>query len=61
MVVAKTNKILHTPGLDKCWTDLKIKFYHEAPLKYSESNYTKINTPQNIDFDGELSVEANAI
>ena len=24
-------------------------------------NYTKINTPQNIDFDGELSVEANSI
>ena len=47
--------------LDKCWADLKIKFDHEAPLNYSEFNYTKINTPQNIDFDGELSVEANAI
>ena len=47
--------------LDKYWADLKIKFFHEAPLNYSEFNYTKINTPQNIDFDGELSVEANAI
>ena len=47
--------------LDKCWADLKIKFDDEAPLNYSEFNYTKINTPQNIDFDGELSVEANEI
>ena len=41
--------------------DLKIKFYYEAPLNYSEFNYTKIKKSQNIDFDGELSVEANAI
>ena len=47
--------------LDKCWADLKIKFYHETPLNYSEFNYTKINTHKNIDFDDELGVEANAI
>ena len=47
--------------LDKCWADLKIKFEHGASLNYSEINYTKINAPQNIDFDSELSVEANAI
>ena len=46
--------------LDKCWADLKIKFDHEARLNCSELSYTKINTPRNIDFDGELSVEANA-
>ena len=33
------------------------KLDREAPLNYSEFSYTKINTPQNIDFDGELSVE----
>ena len=47
--------------LDKCWADLKIKFDHEAPLNYSELNYTKINTPQNTDFYGEQIVKANAI
>ena len=47
--------------LDKCWAKPKIKFYHEAPLNYSEFNYTKINKSQNIDFDGELNVEENAI
>ena len=30
-------------------------------LNYSEINYTKINKSQNIDFEGKLSVEANAI
>ena len=47
--------------LNKCLADLKIKFGFEAPLSYSEFNYTKISTPENIDVDGELSVEANAI
>ena len=47
--------------LDKCWTDLKIKFDHEAPLHYSEFKYTKVSKSKNIDFDGELSVEAYAI
>ena len=42
-------------------SDLEIKFYYKAPLNYSAFKYTKINTPQNIDFDGELSVEANVI
>ena len=37
------------------------KISHEVPLNYTEFNYTKINTSQNIDFDGELSVKANAI
>ena len=41
--------------------DLKINFFTKAPLHYPEINYSKINTPQNIDFDGELSVEANSI
>ena len=36
-------------------------FFSEASLNYSELNYTKFNTPQNIDFDGEPSVEANVI
>ena len=48
-------------SLDNYLADLKIKFDHEASLNYSEFNYTKLNTPQNIDFDGELSVEANDI
>ena len=48
-------------GEHRCWADLKIKFDHEAPLNYSEFNYCKISKSQNIDFDGELSVEANAI
>ena len=39
----------------------KIKFDHEAPLNYSEFNYSKISKSQNIDFDSKLSVEANAI
>ena len=43
------------------WADLKIKFDHEAPLNYSEFKYTKVSKSKNIDFDGELSVEANAI
>ena len=47
--------------LDKCWADLKIKFDHEAYLNYSEFNDTKIDTPPNIDIDGELRVETNAI
>ena len=47
--------------LDKCWADLKIKFDHEAPLNYSEFKYTNVSKWKNIDFDGELSVEANAI
>ena len=47
--------------LGKCWVDLKIKFDHEVPLNYSEFNCTNINTPQHVDFDGELSVEENAI
>ena len=55
------NIICFEKRLDKCWADLKIKFDHEAPLNYSESNYTKINTPQNIYFDSELSVEEFAI
>ena len=46
--------------LDKCWADLKINFDYEAPLNYSEFNYTKINAPQ-ILTDGELSVEVDAI
>ena len=44
-----------------CCADIKIKVDHEAPLNYSEFSYTKIKKSQNIDFDGELSVEANAI
>ena len=44
-----------------CWAELKIKFDHEAPLNYSEFNYSKISKSQNSDFDGELNVEANAI
>ena len=47
--------------LAKCWADLKIKFDHEAPLNYSEFKYTNVSKLKNIDFDGELSVEANAI
>ena len=39
----------------------QIKFDHEAPLNDSEFSYSKISKSQNIDFDGELSVEANAI
>ena len=60
-VVKASNVMCFEKRLDKCWADLKIKFDHEAPLNYSELSYTKINTPQNIDFDGELTVEANAI
>ena len=44
-----------------CLADLKVKFDHEAPHNYSEISYTKINKSQNIDFDGELSVEASVI
>ena len=47
--------------LDKCWADLKIKFDDEAPLNYSGFKYTNVSKWKNIDFDGELSVEANAI
>ena len=57
-VVNAPNVMCFEKRFDKCWADLKIKFHHEAPLIYSEFNYTKINTPQNIDFDSELSVEA---
>ena len=60
-VVNAPNVMCFEKRLDKCWTDHKIKLDHEGPLNYSELNYTKINTPQNTDFDGELSVEANAI
>ena len=60
-VIDASNDMCFEKRLDKCWADFKIKFDHEAPLNYSEFDYTKINTPQNIDFDGELSVEANAI
>ena len=51
--------------LDKCWADFKKlnksleKIDYEAPL--NKFSYSKINTPQNIDFDGELNVEENAI
>ena len=65
-VVNAPNVMCIEKRLDKCWTDLKIKLDHEAPLNYSEINYsefcyTKISTPQNIDFDSELRVEAKAI
>ena len=60
-VVNASNVICFEKRLDKCWADLKIKFYHEARLNYSELNYSKINKSQNIHIDGELSVEANAI
>ena len=60
-VVNAPNVMCFEKRLDKCWADLKIEFDHEDPLNYRKNNYTKINTPQNIQFDGELSVEANAI
>ena len=60
-VVNASNVMCFEKRPDKCWADLKIKFDHEAPLSYTEFDYTKINTPQNIDIDGELSVEANVI
>ena len=60
-VVNASNAMCLEKRLDICWADLKIKFDHEAPLNYSELNYSKINKSQNIDIDGELSVEANAI
>ena len=60
-VVDASNVMCFEKRLDKCWPDLKIKFEHEAPLNCSEFSYSKISKSQNIDFDGELSVEANAI
>ena len=52
-VLNAPNVMCFEKRLHKCWADLKIKFYYKAPLNYSELNNTKINTPQNIDFDGE--------
>ena len=60
-VVNASNVMCFEKRLYKCWADLKIKFDHEAPLNYSEFKYTKVSKSKNIDFDGELSVEANAI
>ena len=60
-VVNASNVMCFEKRLDKCWADLKIKFDHEAPLNYSEFKYSKVSKSKNIDFDGELSVEANAI
>ena len=60
-VVNVPNVMCFEGTLDKCWADLKIKFDHEAALSYSVFSYPKINAQQNIHFDGELSVEANAI
>ena len=34
-VVNASNDMCFEKRLDKCWADLKIKFYHEAPLSYS--------------------------
>ena len=55
-VVNASNVVCFEKRLNKCLADLKIKLDHEAQL-----NYSKINISYNIDFDGELSVEANAI
>ena len=60
-VVNASNVMCFEKRIDKCWADLRIKFDHEAPLNYSEFNYSKITNSRNIDFDGELNVEANAI
>ena len=60
-VVNASNVMCFEKRLDKYWADLKIKFDHEAPLNYSEFKYTEVSKSKNIDFDGELSVEANAI
>ena len=60
-IVNASNVMCFEKRLDKCWADLKIKFDNEAPLNYSEFKYTKTSKSQNIDFDGELSVEANTI
>ena len=60
-VVNAPSVVCFKKRFDKCWADLKIKFDNNAPFNYSKFNYTKINTPQNIDFNGELSVETNAI
>ena len=60
-VVNAPNVICFKKRLNKYWADLKIKYYHEAPLNYLVFNYTKINTPKNIDIDSMLSVETNAI
>ena len=60
-VVNASNVMCFKKRLDTCWGDLEIKFEHEAPLNYTEFNYSKIIKSQNIDFDGQLSVEANAI
>ena len=60
--VANASNVMYLEErLDKCWADLKIKIYPEVPLNYSELNYTKIDKSQNIDFGGELNVEAIAI
>ena len=55
-VVNASNVMCFEKRLDKCLADLKIKCDHEASL-----NYYKISKSQNFHFDGELSVEANAI
>ena len=60
-VVNAPNVVCFEERLDKCLADLKIKFDLEAPHNYSEFSYTKINTPQSIDFDSKLGVEANTI
>ena len=60
-VVNASNAMCFELRLDECWADLKVKFDHEAPLNYSEFNYSKMSKSQNIDIDGELSVEVNAI
>ena len=60
-VIDTPNVVCFEKRINKCCADLKIKFDHEAPLNYSEFSYSKINKSLNIDFDGTLSVEANAI
>ena len=60
-VVNASNVMCFEKRRDKCCADLRIKFDHEAPLNYSEFKYTNVSKRKNIDFDGELSVEANAI
>ena len=60
-VINTSNVMCFEMRLDECCADLKIKFDHEAPLNYIEFKYTKVSKSKNIDFDGELSVEANAI
>ena len=60
-VVNASNFMCFEERLDKCWADLKIKFDHEAPLSNSDINYSKNSKSQNIDIDGELNVDGNAI